>query len=198
MVATVHRPDLRQCHMALINECYEILRKIIYKTERAHTLRPAVKITRIILDSRTISHLLDELQVILHPLLQTLCFQMLAYLIEILALGHHVVLDLADGLCTALFRSHKVAGRIYGNLLEFLHECTSQRINQRNLIDLITEKLDSYRMVSISDEYINGITLDSERTSLELCLRTAIQCVHQLIKQSRHTPLLSPFHLDSL
>ena len=45
MVAAVHGPDLRDCHMALINECDEIFREIVYQAERTHAFLSAVKIS---------------------------------------------------------------------------------------------------------------------------------------------------------
>ena len=87
--------------MALIDECDEILREIIDETERSHTLCPSVEISGIILDTRAISHFLDELEIVFHPLFQTLGFQVLAYFMEILALSSHVILNLTHGLRTS-------------------------------------------------------------------------------------------------
>ena len=87
MVSSVHRSDLRQGDMALVDECDEVLWEIIYQAERAHAFASAVEISRIVLDSRTISHLLDEFEIIFHALLQSFGFQMLAYAPEVFALG---------------------------------------------------------------------------------------------------------------
>ena len=111
MIATIHRPDLRQSNVTLIYKRNEILWEIIYQTERAHTLGTSVKIAGIILNTRTIAHFLDKFKVIFHPLFQTLCLQMLTFL-EILALGHHIILYLADGLGTSFLGSDEIAGRI--------------------------------------------------------------------------------------
>ena len=78
MVASVHSPHLRQGHVALVYESNEVLGEIIQQAERPFTLLAAVEITGVILDSGAIPHLLDHLQIVLHPLLETLGFQALA------------------------------------------------------------------------------------------------------------------------
>ena len=151
MVATVHRSDLRQCNMAFVDEAYEILREIVYQTERPHALRASVEIARIVLDARAVAHLLYEFQVIFYSLLQSLGFQVFAYILEILALGVHVVLDLAYGLSAAFFRCHEVAGRVDRNLVKFFNECSCERVYDGNALDLIAEELDPYGVFSVSD-----------------------------------------------
>ena len=44
MVTAIHCPDLRKSHMALIYESDEVLREIIYQTERTHTLASTIEI----------------------------------------------------------------------------------------------------------------------------------------------------------
>ena len=113
MVAAVHGPDLRKSHMAFVDEGNEILRKIVDQAERSHALATTVEITGIVLYSGTITHFLYELEIIFHPLFQPLGFEVLSDFLEISALGHHVVLDLTDGLDATFLRGHEIAGRVY-------------------------------------------------------------------------------------
>ena len=79
MVTTVHGTNLRQGNMALVDECNEILGEIVNQAERPHPFLPSVEISGIILDSGAITHFLDELEIIFHPLLQPLGFQCFTY-----------------------------------------------------------------------------------------------------------------------
>ena len=128
MVTTVHGTDLRQGNMALVDECNEILGEIVNQAERPHPFLPSVEIPGIILDSGAITHFLDELEIIFHPLLQSLSLQCLTYGIEIFHLGAHIILNLADGLGTPLFSGHEITGRIDGNLIQGIDESTCNRV----------------------------------------------------------------------
>ena len=168
MVAAVHGPDLRDGHVALVDEGDEIIREIVDQTERAHALCTAVEISRIVLDARAVAHLLYELEIIFYPLLQTLGFEILSDFLEILALCHHVVLDLADRLDAALLRGHEVARRVYRDFIEFFEECAADRIDHRNCIDLLAEEFDADGIFAVADAYVYSVSADTECASLEI------------------------------
>ena len=170
MVTAVHGPDLRQGHMTLINEGYEILREIVYQTERTHPLVATVEISRIVLYAGTISHLLDELQVIFHPLLETLGLQMLSDLVEVLALGHHIVLDLADGLRAPLLGGHEIAGRIYGYLVDLFQKGTGHRVDYGNLLHIVAEELNAHGVLTIAYADVHSVTPHTECSAFEISL----------------------------
>ena len=174
LVTAVHSAYLRNRNVALVNECDEILREIVYQTERSHALAPAVEISRIVLDSRAVSHLLYELKIILDSLLQSLGLQMLAYALEILALRCHVVLDLAYRLGASLLRGHEVSGRIDGDFIKFFNKGSCERVNDRDLLDLVTEKLYAYGVFAISYADVDCVAFNSEGASLEVSLSAGI------------------------
>ena len=68
MVAAEHGMDLRQGHMALVYEGDEIVGEIVDKAERPLAGLPPVEISGIILDTGTIAHLLDHLEIIFDAL----------------------------------------------------------------------------------------------------------------------------------
>ena len=115
--------------MALVNEGDEVLREIVYKAERPHPLSPSVKISGVILDSGAIAHFLDEFKVVLHPLLEPLGLEVLAYLVEIFALGHNVLLNLDDCLGAPLFCGDEISGGIDGNLPDVLEDGSADWVN---------------------------------------------------------------------
>ena len=191
MVSSVHRPYLGKGHMALVDECYEILRKIVDEAERAHPFAPAVEISGIVLDTRAVAHLLYHFQVVFHPLLQSLRLQRLSDFLEIFTLPCEVVLDLADGLGRALARGHEIVGRIYGHLVKRVYECSCHRVYDGYAVHLVPEKLDSDRIFSISDADVHGVPADSECPSLEICFSAGIKSINELVEQPRHAPFLA-------
>ena len=54
-IATIHRPDLRNAHMALIYHQKEIFREEIEQTVWPLSFMSAIEISRIVLDARTVS-----------------------------------------------------------------------------------------------------------------------------------------------
>ena len=198
MVTAIHGPDLWKSHMALVDERYEILREIVDQTERPHAFTPAIKITGVILNTRAVAHFLDEFKIILHPLLQPFGFQMLSYLLEILALSHHIILNLAYGLGAAFFGGHEITRRVYRNLVKFINEGTRHRLYDRNCIHLVAEEFDAYGIFAISDTDIDRITSYTESAAFEISLCAAVKSINKLIQESCHAPMFSPFHMDGL
>ena len=97
---------------------------------------------------------------------------MLADFIEILALSHHIVLDLAYGLVAALLGGDEISCRINCNFIELVNECTCDGIYYRYLIHFVTEELDSYSVLAVSDADVDSIAPHSEGTPLELHFRS--------------------------
>ena len=99
---------------------------------------------------------------------------MLPYFMKILTLGHHVVLNLAYGLCTAFLGSDKVAGRIYGYFVEFVYERAGHRVNDGNLFNLVAEEFYPDGIFPIAYADVDRISSYPEGSSLEISFRTTI------------------------
>ena len=95
---------------------------------------------------------------------------MFAYLFEVLALGVHIILYLADGLDASLLCGDEVSGRIYRNLFQFIDERTSQRVYDGDLLHLVAEELDSYGVLAVAYAYVHSVSADPECSSFELRL----------------------------
>ena len=119
---------------------------------------------------------------------------MLSYLIEIFALGHHVVLYLADGLYASFLGSHEVSCRIDRNLVKIVYEGSCQRVDYRDLLNLVAEELYPDGILSVSDADIDSISSDSESSSLEINFCTGVKSIDQLVEQSCHASLLASLH----
>ena len=184
MVAAVHRPNLGYGDMALVNECDEVLREIVYQAERPLAGLPAVQVPRIILDPGAVAHLPDHLYVILHPLLQPLGFQRLAYILEILHLSLQVLLDETYRLEAPFPGSHEVGSRKHRDLVQVLDMGTGHRIDKGKGFDLVSEEFYPHGLVGPSKEHVDRVTPDPECTPLEIHVGTAVVCVHQVVQET--------------
>ena len=167
--------------MTLIDERDEVLREVVYKAERPHALASAVEISRIVLNARAVAHLLYELEVIFHSLLQSLGFQVLSYALEVFALGNHVVLYLAYRLGASFLRGHEVAGRVDGYFVELFQERSCQRVYDGDLVDLVAEELYAYGVLAISYADVDNVAFHSEGASLEVGFGAAVKRIHKLV-----------------
>ena len=116
--------------MTFVDEGYEIILEIVDEAERPLSLFPPVQISGIILYSGAITHLLDHLQVVFHPLFQPLGFEMLADFFEICELFHQVVLNHAYGPDGLLLGGDEIAGRVDWHLAQLLDGGSRDRVYQ--------------------------------------------------------------------
>ena len=123
---------------------------------------------------------------------------MLAYALEVLALGCHVVLDLAYGLRAALLRGHEVSCRIYGDFVKLVDEGSCERVDYGDLLYLVSEELYADCVLSVSYADVDGVSAYPECSSLEVGFSTAVERVHKLVQQPCHASLLAAFHQDCL
>ena len=198
MVAAVHRPDLRNRHMALVDEGDEIVREIVYQAEWPLSGLPAVQVSRVVLDTGAVAHLLDHLQVILDPLPESLCFQSLADLLEVFKLLPEVVLDHAHCLDGPFPGGDEVRGREYRSLLQLLDVSPGDWVYHRQRVYLVAEEFDPQSFVRPSEEDIDCVPAYPEGATLEIDFRPGVIRVHKLVQQSCEAPLLTFFQGDRL
>ena len=168
MVAAVHRVDLRERHVALVYERDEVVREIVYQAERPLAGLAPVEISGIVLDAGAVAHLLDHLQVILHPLFQALGLEVLAYAFEIVELYLEVVLDMAHGRDAALLGGDEVVGRIDGDLVYLLYAGSGHGVDDGDAVHLVAEEFYADGIVSSAEIDVHRVPPHPEGTALEL------------------------------
>ena len=105
-------------------------REIVDERERALAGLAAVEITGVVLHAGAVPHLLDHLDIVLHPLLEAFRLQGLADTFEVFDLGDEVVLDLEDRLRPLLLGGDEVLRRIQIDLVQFLETGARHGIHQ--------------------------------------------------------------------
>ena len=123
---------------------------------------------------------------------------MFAYALEVFALGKHIVLDLAYGLCASLLCGHEVSGRIDRNLVKLVDERSGERVDDGDLLHLVAEELDAHSVLTVSDADVDCVSTHSECSALEVSLGPAVERIHKLIQEPCHAPFLATLDVHGL
>ena len=198
MVAAVHRVDLRERHMALVHEGYEIVREIVQQAEGALAGLTAVEIAAVVLYPWAVAHLLDHLEVVFHPLFQALGLEPPALLLEPLHLLHEVVLDVGDGGDAAFPGGHEVVGRADADLIELFQVGTGDRVDEAERIHLVSEEFYPHRLVGTAEEDVHDVAVHPEGSAVEIGFRAAVESIHELVQQAGQAAGLPFPHHDGL
>jgi hypothetical protein len=197
-VATVHRPDLRHAHMALVNEHQEIVREIVQQAERPRTCLPSVKIAAVVLNARAVAQFAHHLQVILRALLQAFGLQGFSYGVEVVHLFHHVLLDLPDGGRKRVAARDEVVGRIDHHVLQHSDRGARIGVYPLQFLNLISEEEDAVGIVGIGQPHIDHIAFHPELPAFQRHRAARIERRHQLMQQQLATYLLPHLQLDDI
>ena len=171
MVSSVHSPDLRYGHVALINEGDIVLREIVNQAERSHPFAAPVEIARIILDSGTIAHFLNHLQIVFHPLFQPLGFQALAEFQQLVVPRHKVILNHTDGFGGPFLGGYEIVGRVDGNLVYVLQCGSRHRVDGTDSVHFVSEEFNPDSIFPIAYAHIHRVSAHPESAPFEIRLR---------------------------
>ena len=144
-VALVHAADLRHRNMAFVDEQQAVLRQVFEQGRRRFARRSAGQVARIVLDAAAIAQLHHHLDVVVHPLLETLHLHQLVQRLQLRQALVEFDLDLFDGLENGLARRNVMGLGIDGHALDPLHDLAGQRVEMTELLDLVVEQLDADR-----------------------------------------------------
>ena len=184
--------------MALVHHQQEVFREEIQQAVWPFARLSAVEISRIVLDARTVTQLLDHLHVVFHTLLDALRLDSVAYTLEELLLLHQVVLNHADGAFLLFLRGYEEVGRI--NLVGFERSQTviGHRIHLLDAVYLVVPPADSQYVVAVSHEDVHGFSLHTEVAALQFDVVSYVECIHQLAQEFVAVQRLSLLDFDDV
>ena len=112
-----------------------------------------------------------------------MCLQQFIIFLEpfdaLLVLGANIL----DGALNFFFRRSVVAARENSEEFRLFQNLASQRINPRNSIDVIAEKLHSISRFTARRKYINHVAFDAKRTARKVDIVTMVLNIHQLAQK---------------
>ena len=187
-IAFVHAANLRDRRVRLINHQQVILREKIEQGARARPRRPAGKVPRVILDAGAEPHFLHHLEVVFGAHLEALGFEQFPLLFE-LGDPFAQLRTYRQQRRPELFgRQDELLARINGNGLKRFERPARQRVEARQALDLVAEKLQPQTVFAAGGADFDGVAAHAELAASEFDVVARVEQIHQPAKQllTRH------------
>ena len=183
-VAAVHRPQLGNGLVALVDEHQRILGKVVQQGRRRLPRLAAGEVPGVVLNAVAVAELAHHFHVEPCALGQALCLQELAKLSKFLRAHFEFLGDGAQRTQLPLSGHHVVAGGIDRNALVGLQDLTQKRVDLRERVDLVAPKLDAVGVVVIGGEDLDRVAHHAEHAALQR--RSVAPLVEHLDQLSRY------------
>ncbi|MNV04079.1 hypothetical protein D3C71_943640 [compost metagenome] len=145
-VAFVHRTDLRNADVGLVDHQQSIGRQVIVKGWWCRAGFAAGQIARVVFDAVAVTQLEDHLQVETGALLQALGFHQFVVGAQVFQALLQLDLDAFDRAHQGFPWRHVVALRVEGEARQFANDFAGERIERRQAFHFIVEQLDADRL----------------------------------------------------
>ena len=182
--------------MTLIDDQQIVVWEEVQQTVGTFARLSSVEIARVVLNARAVAQFLNHLHVVLHALLDALCLDGVAHLVEVIHLLHQVVLNLPYGDVRLFLRCHEKVG---GVELVVLKRCQAQECLAVNLlyaVYLVIPKGNTQYGLAIRHGNVYSVTLHAEVTALQVEVITYVECCYQLSQQHVTVQPLSALQHD--
>ena len=191
-VSVLHRSDLRNGLMALVDEQQRVVRQVIEQGRRRLARFAIRKMAGVVLDPVAVADLAHHLDVELRPLAEPLGFKQLAVLMQISTPRIQLFSDAIHRPEHRVIRHHVVAGGINRQPLVCLAHGMQQRIDLRKGVHFVSPQFDPIRVVVVGRKNLDGIADHAECPALE-GFAAGIEDLHQLIRDLLARDPLAPF-----
>ena len=166
-VALVHAADLRHGLVRLVDEDEEVVGEEVEQRVRRRARRAPVEDPRVVLDPVAVAELLQHLEVVLGPLPDPVRLEQLPLRLEELDLLLELVLDLVDGALDRLARGHVLRRREDRQVLEACVDLAGERIEVRDLLDLVAEERDAVGRLHVRRLHLDDVAAHAEAAAAE-------------------------------
>ena len=168
-VAVIHGADLRDGHVALVDEDEEILREVIEQREGGLPRLPPVEVARIVLHARAVPDLFEHFKIVLGALGEALRLQELPLVLERFDLPFEIFLDHGKGALQA-FGAHRIVARGEDDgVLQGRDDLARDDVLLAERVDLVAEKFDADGDFGIgSGENFHDVPAHAEGGALEI------------------------------
>jgi hypothetical protein len=138
------------------------------------------QVPRVVLDAVAVANLADHLEVEHRPLVQALRLEQLPFALELRAALDELRLDRLDGFLQARARRDEVRLRIDGNPVVPLRRLAGERVERRELVDLVAEEADPQRVLLVGGIDLDDVAADAKRAAPELVIVALVLNLDQL------------------
>ena len=166
-VATIHSTDLRHTDVTLVNHHQIVFWEEVEQTVGSLTGLSSVKVSGIVLNTRTMAQFLDHLHIIFYAFLDALGLDAVTHFLEESHLFHQIVLNLTDGNICLLLRCHKQVSRIEFILLKRYQTVHRHSIQFLQCVYLVVPKRDTQNHLTIGHCHVHRITFYTEAATFQ-------------------------------
>ena len=179
-VAAVHAAELRDGHVALVDDHQRVLRQVVDQRRRRLARLAARQVPRVVLDALAEAELGQHLEVEARALLDALRLEQPACLLEELDAAAQLQLDRLDRAQGGLPRRDVVARRIDREARHRVQHAAGQRVEHLEFFHQIIFKGDSNRMLGmLRGEHVDDIAAHAEAAAPEVELVALVLHRHQ-------------------
>ncbi|MBG9885172.1 hypothetical protein ABE10_00935, partial [Bacillus toyonensis] len=167
-VALVHRPDLRHCHMGLIDDEQEVVGEEVEQRVGRLAGLAAVEMSGVVLDPRAEAELLQHLEVERRAHAQTLRLEQLPLTFQLGQAFGELGLDRPDGALDHVRARDVVRGGEDRHGVESGDHLAGEGVQRVERLDLIPEELDPDRVLLIDRDDLDRVAPDPEVATREV------------------------------
>src|SRR5690606_32545156 len=141
-VSVVHRADLRNSRVRLVDEEQVIVWEEIKQRVRSRPWGATAEGLAVVLDARAVAHLEEHLDVVASSRVETLGLEQLPLLLKDLQPARKFFSDRVDSPLDPFLGQHEMLGRIDVDLLQLVDDRAASRVDDREGLDVVAPKLD--------------------------------------------------------
>ena len=195
-VAFVHPADLRDGLVRLVHEDDEVVREVVQQRERMRPRRAAFEDAGVVLDAVAEAELLEHLEVVLRALPEPVGLEHLVLGLELAQPLLELVLDLVDCALDRRLRRDVLGRRPDGEIVELRVDLAAQRIEVRDLLDLVAEERHAVRRLLVRGLDLDNVALDAKAPAAENRVVADVLRVDQLAQEQIAVVLLVQLEVD--
>ena len=182
--------------MRLVDHEQEVVGEIVDQRRGGAARRPAVDVSRVVLDARAEADLPHHFEVVAGAHAQALRLEEFALALEVGETRFELFLDARHRLLHAL-RSRDIVRRGEdAQRVDLPDHVAGQRMQVVERLDLVTEELDPHRQLFVRRDDLDGVAADTKAAAGERHVITRVLHVDQQPEQCVAVDLVADLHLD--
>ncbi len=182
-IPLVHRTDLRDGHVGLIDHHKEVLGEVVEEAVGRFAGRTAVDVTRVVLDAVAEPDLLHHLDVERGAHTQPLRFKKFALTLELAQPLGELFFDRHDSALHGVGTRRIVGCGENRHCIEPADDVTGERVQRVDRLDLVAKHLDTDGVLFVDRDDLDGVATHAELAAGEVDVVALVLHVHKLADQ---------------
>jgi hypothetical protein len=178
--------------VALVDDDQRVLRQVVEQRRRRLAGAATGQVAGVVLDAVAVADFANHLQVEHRPLVQPLRLEQTPVGFELAAPLGQFGLDRLDGAPGALARGHEMRLRVDRGLVVAAERLSGQRVERRQLVDLVAEQLDPQPLLFVGRKHLDDVAADAEGAAAEIVIVALVLDFDELAQDLFPLDPLSP------